>query len=304
METSAPVRGLWCATLTPFDARGGVDVARLAAHVKDLFAHGVEGVAPFGTTGEFPSLAAAERMQGLEGLLAAGIPAARVVPGTGASALPDAVALTRHAVRSGTPRCLIVPPFFFKDVSDEAVYAYYARLIDSVGEAALRVYLYHIPQFSGVPVRPDVVARLVKAYPATIAGVKDSSGDYKNTQALLARVPQLSILVGHEPHLPQLLRDGGAGTICGVANVFPAMIAALVKPAVTAADEAQIAAFLKILFSYPFLSAFKAMRAAQTGDAGWNALRTPWMPLDDARHAKLLAELAEAGLLAPAETTS
>ncbi|MEP6678057.1 MAG: dihydrodipicolinate synthase family protein, partial [Betaproteobacteria bacterium] len=216
----------------------------------------------------------------------------------------DAVALTRHAVRSGTPRCLIVPPFFFKDVGDDAVYSYYARLIDTVAEPALRVYLYHIPQFSGVPVRPDVVARLAKAYPAVIAGVKDSSGDYQNTQALLARAPQLSILVGHEPHVPQLLRDGGAGTICGVSNVFPAMIAALLNPAVSAADEARVAAFLKLLFSYPFLAAFKAIRAAQTGDPGWNALRAPWMPLDDARRAKLLAELASAGLLAPAETTT
>jgi len=101
-----------------------------------------------------------------------------------------------------------------------------------------------------------------------------------------------------------LLRDGGAGTICGVANVFPAMIAALVKPTVTAADETQVAAFLKVLFAYPFLSAFKAIRATQTGDAGWNALRAPWIPLDDARRAKLLSELADAGLLTPAETTT
>ena len=243
-------------------------------------------------------------MAGLEALLAGGIPAARVVPGTGAAALTDAVALTKHAVRTGTPRCLIVPPFFFKDVGDDAVYAYYARLIDTVGEPALRVYLYHIPQFSGVPIAPDVVARLAKAYPSVIAGVKDSSGDYKNTQALLARAPQLSILVGHEPHLPQLLRDGGAGTICGVANVFPAMIAALLAPTVGAQDEARIAAFLQILFSYPFLSAFKAIRAAQTGDPGWNALRAPWQPLDDARRAKLLAELADAGLLTPAEAAT
>ena len=163
MDTSAAVRGLWCATLTPLDARGSVDVGRLATHIRDLFAHGVEGVAPFGTTGEFPSFSAAERMQGLEGLLAAGIPAARIVPGTGAAALTDAVALTKHAVRSGTPRCLIVPPFFFKDVSDDAVFAYYARLIDAVGEPSLRVYLYHIPQFSGVALKPDVVARLAKA---------------------------------------------------------------------------------------------------------------------------------------------
>jgi len=304
MDKISPVRGLWCATLTPLDARGNVDGARLAAHVRELLANGVDGVAPFGTTGEFPSFTTAERIDGLEALLASGIPAARIVPGTGAAALADAIALTKHAVKSGTPRCLVVPPFFFKDVSDEAVYAHYARLIDAVGDASLRVYLYHIPQFSGVPLKPDVVARLAKAFPGTIAGVKDSSGDYANTQALLARVPQLSILVGHEPHVPKLLRDGGAGTICGVANVFPAIVAALLKPAVTPADEAQIAAFLGVLFRYPFLSAFKAIREAQTGEAGWNRLRSPWLPLDEARRTQLLAELAAAGLMAPAETTT
>jgi 4-hydroxy-tetrahydrodipicolinate synthase len=301
MDTSAAVRGLWCATLTPLDARGAVDHVRLAAHVRGLFAQGVEGVAPFGTTGEFPSFSAAERMNGLEALLTAGIPAARVVPGTGCAAFADAVTLTRHALRSGCPRCLVVPPFFYKDVSDEAVYAYYARLIDAVGDAALRVYLYHIPQFSGVPIAPDVVLRLATAFPGVIAGVKDSSGDYRNTQALLARVPQLSILVGHEPHLPQLLREGGAGTICGVANAFPAMVAALLEPNVAPADEAHIAAFLAIVFKYPFLPAFKAIRAAQTGESEWNAVRPPWLPLDGARRTRLLGELSEAGLLAPAE---
>ncbi len=301
MDGSAAVRGLWCATLTPLDARGNPDIGRLAAHARGLFAEGVEGIAPFGTTGEFASFSTAERMQGLEALLDAGIPAARIVPGTGAAALADTVALTRHAVRSGTPRCLVVPPFFFKGIGDEAVFTCYARLIEAVAEPALRLYLYHIPQFSGVPIAPAVVARLAKAYPAVVAGVKDSSGDYANTQALLACAPQLSILVGHEPHLPRLLRDGGAGTICGVANVYPALIAALLKPAVGGADEARVDAFLKVLFSYPFLSAFKAIRAAQTGDPGWNALRPPWMPLDEARRATLLAALADAGLLAPSE---
>ena len=304
MDTTAAIRGLWCATLTPQDARGAVDHARLAAHVRGLFAQGVEGVAPFGTTGEFPSFSAPERMHGLEALLAAGIPAARVVPGTGCAAFADAVTLTRHALRSGCPRCLIVPPFFYKDLSDEAVYTYYARLIDAVGDAALRIYLYHIPQFSGVPIRPDVVLRLATAFPGVIAGVKDSSGDYRNSQALLARVPHLSILVGHEPHLPQFMREGGAGTICGIANVYPAIVGALLQPRVSVAAEARIAAFVAILFQYPFLPAFKAIRAAQTGEPEWNTVRPPWLPLDAARRTRLLGELSEAGLLATAEVAS
>jgi 4-hydroxy-tetrahydrodipicolinate synthase len=301
METNAAVRGLWCATLTPLDASGNVDDARLASHVRSLFAQGVVGVAPFGTTGEFASFSAAERMHGLDSLLASGIPAARMVPGTGCASSADTLALTRHALRAGCTRCLIVPPFFFKNVSDEAIYAYYARLIEAVGDDALRVYLYHIPQFSGVPLSPDVVARLATAFPGVIAGVKDSGGEYANTRALLDRVPHLSILVGHEPHLPQLLRDGGAGTICGVANVFPALVADVLKPEVTAADEARLATFLDIVFRYPFLPAFKAIRAVQTGEPEWNTLRLPWLPLEVARRARLASELAEAGLLDAAE---
>jgi 4-hydroxy-tetrahydrodipicolinate synthase len=198
----------------------------------------------------------------------------------------------------------VLPPFFFKDLSDEAVYHYYASLIDAVGDAALRVYLYHIPQFSGVPIRPAVVARLCAAYPAIIAGVKDSGGDYANTQALLEHVPQLSILVGHEPHLPRLMREGGAGTICGVANTFPAIVAALLKSTVSKTDEARILEFIAIIFRYPFLAAFKAIRAAQTGDPSWNALRLPWLPLPETERVRLLAELTDARFLAAAATAS
>ena len=117
-------------------------------------------------------------------------------------------------------------------------------------------------------IRPDVVARLAADFPRIIAGVKDSGGDFTYTQALLAKAPQLSILVGHEPHLPRLMRAGGAGTICGIANTFPGVVAPLLRPDVTARDEARIAALLEVLFRYPFIPAFKAIRAAQTNDAG------------------------------------
>ena len=302
MIATKPVRGLWCATLTPLDATGAIDPVKMAAHVRDLFAQGVDGVAPFGTTGEGQSFSVAERSAGLDALLAAGIPAARIVPGTGCAALADTVALTRHALRAGCPQCLVLPPFFFKDLSDEAVYRYYASLIDAVGDAALRVYLYHIPQFSGVPIRPAVVARLCASYPGIIAGVKDSGGDYANTQALLEHVPQLSILVGHEPHLPRLMREGGAGTICGVANIFPGIVAALLKPTVTKSDEARIQEFIAIIFRYPFLAAFKAIRAAQTDDPSWDALRLPWLQLPATDRVRLLGELTDAGFLAAVAT--
>ena len=295
MIEASPIRGLWCATLTPLGPEGAIDHARMAAHVRALFAQGVDGVAPFGTTGEGPSFSVAERRAGLDALIAAGTAPSQLVPGTGCAAFSDTVSLTRHAVQVGCSRCLVLPPFFFKDLGDDAVYGYFAALIDAVADPRLSLYLYHIPQFSGVAISADVVAKLAADYPRTVAGVKDSGGDFAHTQALLAAVPRLAILVGHEPHLPKLMRAGGAGTICGIANVFPRLVAPLLKPNAAPSDEERIAAFIDAIFRFPFLPAFKALRAAQTNDAAWRTLRPPLFALNEADRARLLAALAAAG---------
>jgi len=295
MMDAGRVRGLWCATLTPIDHEGRIDATRLAGHVRGLLGQGVDGVAPFGTTGEGSSFSVAERRAGLEGLLSSGIGASRIVAATGAAAFTDAVELTRHAVGNGVYRCLVVPPFFFKDVTDDAVFAFFAALIDRIADTRLRLYLYHIPQFSGVPVKPAVVARLAEAFPGVIGGVKDSAGDWSNTAALLERAPQLDILVGHEPHLPQLMRRGGAGTICGVANVYPGIVRALLARDVAREDETRIQRFIDVLFHFPFLPAFKAIKAAQVNDGAWRGVRTPWMPLTESASEDLVTALEAAG---------
>ena len=296
MDTQHPVRGLWCAMLTPLDRNGGVDHRRLADHAQRLLARDVDGLAPFGTTGEGQSFGVGERAAGLAALLAAGIPAAKLAAASGCAALSETITLTRHGVQTGCAACLVLPPFFFKEPSDDGLYAWYSRLIEAVGDNRLRVLLYHIPQVTGVPLSVDLVARLAKAFPGVIAGVKDSSGDFANTQALLARVPQLAILVGHEPHLPRAIRAGGAGTICGVANTYPAIVRALLSANVTRADEERVATFIDIAFRQPYLPAFKAIVAAQTGDAGWHAMCPPHLPLDESQRRTLLGALAAAGL--------
>ena len=298
------VRGLWCALLTPLDGYGRIDPIRMSAHAQALLAQDVDGVAPFGTTGEGPSFSVAERRAGLEALLGAGIAPARLLAATGCAAATDTVELTRHALDSGVRCCLVVPPFYFKDVDDDALFAFYAALIDTVADPRLRLYVYHIPQFSGVPVSAGMLGRLADAYPGVVAGVKDSSADWTHTERLLARVPRLDILVGHEPHVPRLLRAGGAGTICGVANVYPSIVKALFAADVRAADEARVQRFIDILFRYPFLPAFKAIVAAQTRDSGWCAVRTPWTALPEtARHA-LVAALRDGGFAVGGNGTS
>ena len=269
MTQRHPVHGLWCAMLTPLDRDGGVDHARFARHAHWLLAQGVDGVAPFGTTGEGQSFSTAERTDGHRCAARGGHrPRDRIVAATGAAALTDTIALTRHGVQSGCAGCLVLPPFFFKDVSDDGLYAWYARLIEAVADPRLRVFLYHIPQVSGTPLSVDLVARLAAAFPGIIAGVKDSAGDWAHTSALLARVPQLAILVGHEPHLPRLLRAGGAGTICGVANVYPG---ARPRADVARRDGRRRSADRHLhrhRLPAAFLPAFKSIVAARTGDPG------------------------------------
>jgi 4-hydroxy-tetrahydrodipicolinate synthase len=302
MIEPSPVRGLWCATMTPLGHDGAIDHKRMAAHVRSLFGQGVDGVAPFGTTGEGPSFSVAEREAGFDALLAAGIAPSQLLAATGCAAFADTVALTRHAVQAGCARCLVLPPFFFKDVSDDAAYRYFAALIDAVSDARLSLYLYHIPQFSGVAISADVVAKLAADFPRVVAGVKDSGGDFTHTKALLEHAPQLAILIGHEPDLPRLMRAGGAGTICGVANTFPRLVAALLKPSVTKEDENRMAAFVEVIFRFPFLPAFKAIRAAQMNDAAWRMLRPPLFALNESDRARLFAALAAAGFPLATET--
>jgi 4-hydroxy-tetrahydrodipicolinate synthase len=294
MSNPSALRGLWCAMLTPLDADGNVDHGRLAAHARSLLDAGVAGVSPFGTTGEGQSFARAERRDGLERLLAAGIPGERTVAGTGCAALPETIELTRHAVRAGCRGCLVLPPFFWKDASDEGLFAWYARVIEGAGPG-LCLYLYHLPQVSGTPLSVDLVERLAGAFPEVVLGVKDSAGNWAHTQALLERVPQLAILVGHEPHLPRLMQSGGAGTICGVANLYPALVQALLSPQVTAADEARIAAFLAIALRHPIVPGFKAIVAQRKRDAQWRAVRLPLVALQADAEGSLITALRDGG---------
>jgi 4-hydroxy-tetrahydrodipicolinate synthase len=295
-----PVQGVWCAVLTPFDSAGLPDSARLARHVRRILAAGVDGIALFGTTGEGQSLSLKERREGLDALLAAGIAPSRIVAATGCASLPETIELTRHAVQANCAGALVLPPFFFKAVADEGVFASYARVIDGVGDARLPLYLYHIPQVSGVAISPSVIERLAIDYPGVLAGVKDSECNLDHTRRLLSRFGDLAIFVGFEPHLPAALAAGGAGTICGIANLFPRLLRRLYDNALTADhhdDLKRVESFIAALERYPLFAAFKALQAELVDDDGWAALRPPLVALDsDARRA-WLADVAASGVV-------
>jgi len=294
-DPSAPIRGLWCATLTPVDRAGRFDAPRLVDHLHFLFEHGVAGAALFGTTGEGPSFSAAERMAGLDAVLARGISADRLCAATGAASWTDTIEVSRHAIHAGVRRCLVLPPFYYSDLHEDWVFACYADLVDTLGSAGIQVYLYHIPRYTGVSISAKLLERLAAAFPKHIAGVKDSGADWTHTRSLLEHAPQLAILVGHEPHLPQAMRAGAAGTICGVANVDPGLVRHLLAKEVSRDEVERIERFVATLFEFPFIAAFKAMKAAQVRDAAWCAVRRPLAPLGRDQQKALAAAMEGAG---------
>lgn len=289
------VRGLWCASLTPLSRSGQIDFPAFEAHIHDLLGRGVQGVALFGTTGEGPSFSVRSRALALEQLLSSGLDPFHILVATGCAALEDTVALTRHALECGCSRCLVIPAFFWKAWSDEAVFRYYASLIEAVNDQRLRLYLYHIPQLSGVPIPLRAVARLARAFPPVIAGVKDSGADLEHTLELIKALPDLAILAGHEPHLPELMMRGCAGTICGMANLWPELIARLLAPEAAPADRTAICRLAELLQPYAFVPAMKHLLALQTGADSWQEVRLPLLPHQRGDCAGLVKELAKFG---------
>jgi 4-hydroxy-tetrahydrodipicolinate synthase len=286
------ISGLWVALPTPLTEAGLVDHAALVRHAQWLLTEGADGFVPFGTTGEGTSFSAAERLATVEAMLAAGIDAGRIGLGAGFPALPDAVALTRSALSLGLRHVLLLPPYFYRDVTAQGIEDAFASVIDAVGDDRLRVTLYHIPQTSGVGVPASAAAALRARFGTLVAGLKDSSGDYPQFQAFRAAAPEIAVTVGNEPDIGRAVKAGGAGTICGMANIAPGLVRAMFTDPDAAGPMAEATGQMK----GPFVPTLKAVLAAQTGEAGWLRVRAPLRSADPAVGARIAQVLQ--GLLA------
>jgi len=305
-NASAPqrLRGVLSPVVTPFKADLSPDAARFVRHCKWLLANGCAGLAVFGTNSEANSLSAEERMVLLEELVQAGVPAAKLVPGTGCCALTDTVRLSAHATALGCAGVLMLPPFYYKGVSDEGVYRSFAETIERVGDARLAVYLYHIPPVSQVPVSFAVIERLLDRYPGSVAGIKDSSGDWANTQALNERFGArgFDVFAGSETFLLRNMHAGGAGCITAGANVNPGPIDRLFRNWQAPDAEAQQAAIDAVraaLQKFPMIAALKATVAHYAGDPDWRTVRPPLVELTPAQESELFAALQALGFDMP-----
>ena len=287
------IEGLWVALATPLGADGAIDTAEMARHAKALLAEGCDGIVLFGTTGEGTSFAASERIAATEALLRSGIAPGRLALGTGCPAITETVSLTRAARAIGLTHALMLPPYFYRDATDEGIADAFSAILDGLRDPGLRVTLYHIPQTSGVAVAPAVASTLRRRFGAVIAGVKDSSSDFAQFLAFRAAVPELSVLVGNEPDIGRALAEGGTGTICGMANLVPAMVRAMfTDPHAEAPLRAALASM-----PAPFLPVMKSTLAARTANPGWRRVRPPLTEASEAagqEAAHALAALASA----------
>ena len=274
------IKGLIAPVLTPFNDQMEVDQILYNALAARLLDQGCSGLAPFGTTGEALSVGSRERMEALEGLVASGINPSVIIPGTGLCNLPDSVELSRHALELGCAGVMTLPPFYFKGVSDDGLFNYYEQLIAAINHPALKIFLYHIPQVSGVGLSIDLVARLRSAYPDVIVGIKDSSGVWTNTTELL-KIDGLTVYPGAELPVIDAIKLGAPGCISATANLNPTDIAAVIDLCHEGKwDEAETlhekVKKVRLLFQdYAPIPAQKALMARITGDEKWHNLRAP-----------------------------
>jgi 4-hydroxy-tetrahydrodipicolinate synthase len=297
----SPLAGLWPPASTPFSADGALDERRLIRHCRGMLDDGATGLAILGTTSEAHSLTLGERRRAIDALVEDGVEAARLLPGTGACAIGDAVALSRHAGELGCAGVLLLPPFYYKNVSDEGLYAFVATLIERCGPKVPRILLYHFPAMAAAGWSIDLTGRLREAFPGVVAGMKDSTGDAQHTRAVIDAFPGFAMFPGSELYLLEALRWGAVGCISATANVNARAIATLIArrdEADAPARQEALVAVRKSYADFPTVAAVKALKAAIVRDETWLTVRPPLVQLSAEQRATLLARPAIAGLVA------
>jgi 4-hydroxy-tetrahydrodipicolinate synthase len=296
MKENEPAKGVWPPAATPFHADLSIDFERYIAHCQGLLADGAHGLAVLGTTSEANSLDHGEREAVLERLVAAGIAAEQLLPGTGASSIGDAVRLTRHAASLGVRGVLLLPPFYYKGVSEDGLFAFVSEVIGRVGRSNLKIYLYNFPQMTGITWPHSLIGHLIKSFPKTVVGLKDSSGDVAYMNRLLESYPGFNVFPSSEALLLAAMKKGAAGCISATANTQVDAIRALYDgwQGVEAEPLSRAASAVRHLMQkFPLIAAVKAVLAERTKSLDWARVRPPLDPLSPAQRKELAAELSK-----------
>lgn len=291
--------GVTVPILTPFNDDLSFAPDLYLRHAKWLLEEGIHFISPFGTTGEALSMTVAERLAAVDGLIDGGIDPAALMPGTGLCNLEDTVTLCQHAIERGCGAVMIVPPFFYKNASDEGLHTYFARLVETINSPALKVCMYHIPPMTGIGFSPSLTGRLAKDFPDVFIAYKDSSGDFENTKAVIAAAPDIAVFPGSETFLKEGMECGGMGCISATCNVNPAGIRYVYDVIIGEKSDnlekinKEMVVFRKAVEKTGLIPAMKGMLAIKREDSRWRNVRPPIMPANSAKVEKLLQELGD-----------
>jgi 4-hydroxy-tetrahydrodipicolinate synthase len=298
--TKLPIHGVFCASATPVLDDGTPDHAAFAIHAKALLAEGCDGIALLGTTGEANSFSISQRQGLLERVIAAGVDPQRLLPGTSQTNVADTVTLMRHAVEAGVKATVVLPPFYYKGVSDEGLFRFYAEAIEGVGRDDLRVVLYHIPPIAQVGLSVELVGRLLEAFPGIVVGIKDSSGKLESMQQFASTFQDFSVLAGADPFMLPLLKSGGAGCITSSSNLIGKHLRVVfdhffdpAQAEKVEAAQARINAWRDLSNAYVQLPTIKAMLAKRRNHPGWTRVRPPLVELTQAEISNVWNKMAE-----------
>lgn len=297
-----PLDGIFPAAATPINQDGSPDCPTLVSHCKALLKDGCDGIALLGSTGEANSFGISERQNILEQVIAGGIDPDQLIPGTAQSNVTDTVALTRHAVDMGVRAVVLLPPFYYKGVTDEGLFRAFSEVIEKVANNQLKIVLYHIPHLSGISISQALINRLKSAYPNTIVGVKDSSGDLENMRQTLEQCPDISVLAGADPLMLPLLKMGGAGCITATSNLLPGDLRFVfdnwsnsdMENEVEAAQK-RICSWRELTNSYTQLPTVKAMLAKKRDKESWMFVRPPFIELTEDERSILWLKMDQLG---------
>ncbi|HEY5742613.1 MAG TPA: dihydrodipicolinate synthase family protein [Terrimicrobiaceae bacterium] len=277
--------GLSCALALPLKEGFEIDYRRLVVHAQRCLDAGCSSVTVFGTTGEGASVSLIEREKVLDALLGVGLNLKhKVIGGITATSLGDAVAQAQMIVDSGCRGMLVAPPFYFKKVTEEGLYAWFSQFFEKVALRGCDVILYHIPSVTETPLSLKLISQLKTAYPDIVKGVKDSGADWSYTEKLLGMDSELLTLIGNERHLAAGVRLGAQGSISGLANLCPEILLELIDSGV---DDPRVGELVLEILKFPVTAAVKALLAHRDKDPAWSKVRPPLVSLAPSEMAQL-----------------
>ena len=291
------IKGALAASLTAFKNDLTLDFSKTISHGHNLLAQGLDGIVFFGTTGEGNSLSVLEKKDFIDKLIEEDFPTNKVMIGTGACSLTDAVELSKFSLEAGIKDCLILPPFYYKNPSDDGLFSYFSEIIQRLGSEELRIQIYHFPAVSQIPITHGLIERLLKEYPENIVGIKDSGGDLNNMLSMCKNFDDFDVYAGSETFFLPVLKAGGAGTITATANLTAKKCVSVYKAFKGGGEDSQSiqnelstqrALLQKACSSVGFSSGLKLILSSLENDPEWRICRPPFASISEVKIKEVL----------------